>query len=85
MREAGRPLRLADPVFDQTVDIRTAYRAFEHFVNDYVARGDHQASDFASYIGIAPDGRGGDPAALGDFLEALKRAKSEDPLKPLSN
>mgnify|MGYP003581203011 CR=1 FL=1 len=79
MREAGRPLRLADPVFDQTVDLRTAYRAFEHFVNDYVARADLQASDFASYMGVAPDGRGRDPAALSDFLEALQRAKSEHP------
>ena len=68
-------IRIDDPVFDERVTLRDAYRIFERFVNAFEARGDVAVAAFSMYMGLANDGIAGDPAALDDFLDAVRESR----------
>ena len=74
-------IKISDPVFDRPLALREAYRVMEHFALAFEARGDVPVSAFTMYLGIAPDGVAGDPAALHDFLDAAAAALGEPSLR----
>lgn len=61
---------IADPAFDRTVTLRDVYRIMERFIAGYHNRGETETGGLIAYFCIAPDGAGGDPAALYDYLDA---------------
>jgi hypothetical protein len=61
-----------DPAFDAPLTLRDAYRAMERFVQTHYARGETSTLEFLTYVGLTDDGRTGDPAALEDFLRAVR-------------
>jgi hypothetical protein len=63
-------ISISDPAFDRQVSLRDAYRIMEHFVAAHFQRGELGTGDLLSYFGLAQDGRGGDPAALYDYLDS---------------
>jgi hypothetical protein len=64
-------LTIDDPAFDRAVTLRDAYRVMERFVAAHVQRGEVPTGELLAYLGIAPDGGGGDPAALTDYLDVV--------------
>ena len=78
-------ISINDPAFDRPVSLRDAYRIMEHFVLAHIARGEVETGTFHAYFGLEADGRGGDPAALYDYLESaaavLGAGRSADALE----
>lgn len=64
-------LTIDDPAFDRAVTLRDAYRVMERFVAAHLQRGEVPTGELLAYLGIARDGRGGDPAALSDYLDVV--------------
>jgi hypothetical protein len=62
------PGSINDPEFDRVVTLREAYLIMDHFVSAHLERGELQVGELLGYLGVNPDGKSGDPAALGDFL-----------------
>jgi hypothetical protein len=60
-----------DPAFDREVTLREAYLILEHFVSAHFQRGELGTGDLLSYFALTADRRGGDPAALYDFLDSV--------------
>lgn len=57
----------------QQVSLLDAYRVMEHFVGEYLVRGDTRVSDFLyCYAGLTGPGQTTDPAAIHDFLESVR-------------
>ena len=63
-------ISIDDPAFDRQVTLRDAYRIMERFVAAHFDRGELGTGELLGYFAPASDGRGGDPAALSDYLEA---------------
>ncbi len=61
-----------DPAFDRLVTLRDAYRIMEHFVAAHIGRGEVGTVELHDYFALASDRRGGDPAALYDYLESVR-------------
>jgi hypothetical protein len=61
-----------DGHFDRKLTLRDAYRAVEHFIGAYHARGESSTAVLLAYIGVIGSGESGDPAALDDFLASVE-------------
>ena len=64
----------------QSVSLADAYRVMEHFIADYLSRGDTSVSDFLHcYVGLTGLSRTTDPAAIHDFIRAAAQVLDEPP------
>jgi hypothetical protein len=70
---------ILDPEFDRAITLRDAYRVMERVVAAHVGRGPVGTVDLLSYLGLRPDGTSGDPAAVGDFLDATEEVLGPPP------
>jgi hypothetical protein len=60
-----------DLAFERRISLRDAYLVMQHFISAHVERGEVRTGDLLAYFALATDRRGGDPAALYDYLEAV--------------
>jgi hypothetical protein len=75
-------MTIDDPAFDRVVTLREAYRVMERFVADHLDRGEVPTAVLLAYLGLSPDRRSGDPAALPDYLAAAAAVLPGAPPRP---
>ena len=60
------------PAFDRQVTLREACRIMEHFIGAHFQRGELGTGELLDYFALASDRRGGDPAALYEYLDSVR-------------